>query len=77
MITISLHPATSSFGPLKTHNVTTVEENIYIRSVCEGVTDARLYNMKLTEALHSVYAIYLGLPIFNYDAKFLTARHSM
>ena len=54
-----------------------VEENIYIRSVCEGVTDARLYNMKLTEALHSVHAIYLGLPIFNYDAKFMTARHSV
>ena len=54
-----------------------IEENIYIRLVCEGVTDARLYNMKLTEALHSVHAIYLGLPIFNYDAKFLTARHSM
>ena len=54
-----------------------IEENIYIRLVCEGVTDARLYNMKLTEALHSVHAIYLGLPIFNYDAKFMTARHSV
>ena len=33
--------------------------------------------MEFTEALHSVYALNLGLSIFFYDAKLLTARHSV
>ena len=49
----------------------------YIWSVFEGVTDARLDNIKFTEAFHSISALYLGSTIFFYDAKFVTDRHSV
>ena len=51
-----------------------VESIILIRSVFNGVSCSRPYSMKLSEALHSVSVLYLGLLIFFYDAKFLTAH---
>ena len=49
-------------GGQKVHRIT------FIYSVFNGVTDARLCNMKLNVTLNSIYAIYLGLLI--YDVKF-------
>ena len=44
--------------------LTQVDTFSYIWSVCRGVTDARLYNIKFTEAptAHSIYAL-----LFRFD----------
>ena len=54
-----------------------IEENTYVRSVCTGLRDATLYSMKLTEALHSIFTLILGLLIFFYDATFLADCQNM